>query len=152
MSVVSLTRLRLRSLRTYPAFMWHTLASVRQLKRADGFLDGMLASEGRRAFWTFTVWTDEAAMLAFRDSSAHRTAMPKLLEWCDEAAVARYEHAGDHVPDCTDALAHMRSGYRLSHVRFPSRDQAAGRLSSTLSTPRPGLPIRPQRQSKTRQR
>ncbi len=144
MPIVLITRLQLRSLRFYPVFMWHSMASVRQLKRSEGFLDGMLAQEGRRAFWTFSVWADDAAMRGFRDTAAHHTAMPKLLDWCDEASVTRFEQQTSDIPSCTEALSRMKSGFRPSKVRHPSIDHAMGRLPSSLSVPRPGLRLKPQ--------
>jgi hypothetical protein len=35
-----------------------------------------------------TVWLNRDAMAEFRRSGPHLKAMPKLLDWCDEAAVA----------------------------------------------------------------
>jgi len=54
--------------------------------------------EAHHTFWTRSLWTDEAAMKAFMVSGAHRTIMPKLLEWCDEASVARWTQASAQEP------------------------------------------------------
>lgn len=87
MTFISVTRLRVRSLFYVPQFVWRTLQSLRQTERAPGFMGGKVLREARNTFWTITAWEDAAAMNAFRTSGAHRTAMPKLLNWCDEASV-----------------------------------------------------------------
>lgn len=144
---VSLTRLRLRALRFYPPFIWHTMANVRQLTRSDGFLDGLLASEGGAAFWTITAWRDEEAMLAFRDTGAHRTAMAKLAHWCDEASVARFEQETSQLPTCAEAASYMKTKARLSKVRYPSMAQKTNNLGPTISVPRPGMRLCPRQYS-----
>lgn len=144
MPVLSLTRLRLRSVIYYPPFLWHTMASIRQLKRSDGFINGLLAQEDLRTYWTMSIWRDELTMRAFRDSFAHKIAMPKLSYWCDEASVTHFEHAGSDLPSGEQAVAHMRASARLSKVRNPSEDHAAGRISRHMRAPSPGLSLKPQ--------
>lgn len=68
--VVSVTRLRVRSWRHVPAFLWYTFASQRQVVRAAGFSGGRLLIDARRTFWTLTAWEDERAMKAFRGTGA----------------------------------------------------------------------------------
>ncbi len=120
MAFVSLTRLHLRSLRFFPAFLWHTLASTRQIKRAPGFLAGRLGSDSSLAFWTVTVWRDQAAMNAYRTSGPHQRAMPKLIGWCDEASIANWTQETPDVPGWTEAHRRMASEGRRSKVRYPS--------------------------------
>jgi hypothetical protein len=43
-----------------------------------------------RAFWTRTVWRDEAAMRSFMQSGVHRRILARLPEWCNEAAVVHW--------------------------------------------------------------
>jgi len=143
MAVVSLTRLRLRSWRFLPGFLLNSWASTRQLRRAPGFLGGLLATEGSLVFWTFTVWRDDNAIHAFREADAHRRAMPKLLEWCDEASVARFQQDGPDLPNCAVALTRMVSSGRISKVRYPSADHALGKIAPARREPQPGLRLRP---------
>jgi len=90
MVFVSVTRLRIRSIFFLPQFMWYAIRSLRQAQRSPGLVGGRLMREARNAFWTMTAWDADAAMNAFRTHGAHRDAMPKLLDWCDEAAVAHW--------------------------------------------------------------
>jgi len=141
MPSVSITRLRVRSWLDIPSFLWHAQASQRQLRRSAGFRRGALSPSLRRVFWTVSVWDDDAAMKRFRDTGAHRTAMPKLLDYCDEASVAHWMQDGDEVPDGTVMLERMQSIGRLSKVRHPSPGQQAGQTAPDGLEPRLGRPF-----------
>src|SRR5215475_11905556 len=65
MPSVSITRLRVRKWRYLPLFVVWAARSVRQAKRAPGNLGVGLLRYRRNAFWTKTVWEDDAAMRAF---------------------------------------------------------------------------------------
>jgi len=143
MTLVALTRLRIRSIRYLPGFYLNSWANARQLQATPGFLGGLLASEGSRAFWTFSLWIDEADMHIFRETDAHARAMPKLMEWCDEASVAHYFQDNSKLPSGAEALSNMVSHGRLSKVRHPSPDHALGRIASARREPKPGLQLRP---------
>ena len=111
-----------------PGFVWFTWRSVRQARRTAGNLGVAVRKAEGLAFWTVTVWQDEAAMRAFRDAQPHRDAMPRLLEWCDEASVAHWNQETPAVPDWTTAEERLADSGRLSKVHHPSTDQQAGRL------------------------
>jgi quinol monooxygenase YgiN len=124
---VSVTRLRLRSIRFLPAFFWHAEASTRQVRRSPGFAGGYLANQGGLTFWTVTLWADEAAMRAYRSTAAHRAAMPKLLRWCDEASVAHWrQEGGEEAPPPDTVRQRLGQEGRLSKVAHPSAAHAAG--------------------------
>jgi heme-degrading monooxygenase HmoA len=125
MVFISVTRLRVQAIRYLPSFVWRTLQSVRQTERAFGFLGGKLLRETRNAFWTVTAWEDEAVMNAFRTSGAHRRAMPKLLQWCDEAAVVHWTQETAELPAWREAHRRMVEEGRISKVNHPSSDQLA---------------------------
>lgn len=120
MPVVSVTRLRLRSWRYFPAFAPKALRSARQASAAEGFLDGCVLADRRLAFWTVTLWRDEASLRAYMASGAHRATMPDLARWCDEAAVARWTSEAEAVPPWAEVDAHLRREGRPSRVHHPS--------------------------------
>jgi hypothetical protein len=81
-------------------------------------------------FWTRTAWTDLAAMRAFMGSGAHRTVMPKLLDWCDEASLVHFENETGTIPDWGEAAIKVRDNGRPSRVRHPSTAHARGQTVS----------------------
>jgi hypothetical protein len=143
MPVLSVTRLRVRSWRYMPGFLLYTFQSRRQLRNSHGFLGGVLANSPGLAFWTTTAWLDEASMKRFRDTGWHKAAMPKLLEWCDEASLARWSQDGPELPDAAATLQRLQTAGRISKVRHPSAAHAAGGTVPDGRPPRPGLPIHP---------
>jgi len=128
MIFVSLTRLRIRSLRFVPLFMGYAFRSVRQVRKAQGFLGGAVLNDRNRAFWTMTAWDTMASMRQFMNSGPHKRAMPHLLNWCDEASVAHWEQDNSALPGWMDAASRMRKSGRPSKVRYPSADHAVLRF------------------------
>ena len=130
MALISVTRLRLRSWRFLPAFVWAAQRSSRQALRSAGNLGLVTRKTRGLAFWTLSVWNDEKAMAAFRAASPHREAMAKLAHWCDEAAVGHWQQEGSAMPDWNTAAAQLAAIGRLSRVHQPSHGQRAGRIST----------------------
>jgi hypothetical protein len=120
MPFVSITRLRLRSWRFLPGFLWYALRSRRQARSAAGNLAARTLREANHAFWTCTLWQDEAAMRAFMTSGAHRGAMSYLVEWCDEASVAHWHQDSPEPPGWPEVYRRMQSEGHRSKVRHPS--------------------------------
>jgi hypothetical protein len=65
---VLMTRLRVRSWRYVPFFFVQAFRSARQAKSAEGVLSVTVLREARNAFWTRTVWINEQAIGASRES------------------------------------------------------------------------------------
>jgi heme-degrading monooxygenase HmoA len=141
MCFVSVTRLRVRSARFMPFFALHTLGSLKQVKRAQGFRGGSLLPDRRWTFWTMTAWDSHDNMRQFMLNGPHRAAMPHLLDWCDEASVVHWEQPEDALPSWEEADKRMRESGRASKVRFPSPQHA----SLTYAAPRltRAAPIQP---------
>jgi heme-degrading monooxygenase HmoA len=141
--LASVTRLRVRSVKYLPAFLWETFLSQRQAARAPGFSGGRLLIDSGRTFWTLTVWENERAMKAFRGSSAHAKVMPSLVEWCDEAAYAHWTRPEADVPSWPEAYERLLGDARLSHVAHPSSNHDARHFAKPRLKPLLGLDLKP---------
>lgn len=120
MPFVAMTRLRVRSWRYLPSFLVWALRSALQARSAQGSLAVAVLAEARRTFWTRTVWADQASMRAYMVAGAHRRVMPRLLEWCDEAAVAHWTQEVAAPPPWQEAHRRMQLDGRPSKVNHPS--------------------------------
>jgi hypothetical protein len=132
MYFVSITRLRIRSLRFMPGFALQTLTSLRQVKQAAGFLGGSVLPDRQLTFWTMTVWRSGDDMRDYMRTGSHLKAMPKLLEWCDEASVVHWEQTEVLAPSWIIADRRMRAEGRPSKVRHPGPNHR----NMTFRTPR----------------
>ena len=70
-------------------------------------------------------------MRAFVLSGLHKRAMPKLMEWCDEAAVVHWDQSTAELPSWSEAHRRMVQEGRQSKVRYPSRPQTRQAHHST---------------------
>ena len=131
-SFVSLTRLRIRSVRFLPLFALHTFRSLRQVRSAPGFCVGAILADRERTFWTMTAWESREHMRAYMVAGPHARVMPSLLHWCDEASVAHWSQTDASLPSWSDADARMRTMGRPSKVLHPT----AAHASLSYRTPR----------------
>jgi len=58
-------------------------------------------------------------------SGSHRRAMPKLMEFCDEASVGRWNQDDDTPPMWGDVHRRMQDQGRPSKVKYPSAAHVA---------------------------
>ena len=149
MIFVSATRLHLLTKLRFLSFTYHTLGSALQAKRSAGFLGGFLGGDAQGGAWTVTTWASEADMRAFRNSGAHKTAMPKLLKLCDEASFTHWTAETPGVPTVEEAYERLKSGGHLSKVNRPSAAHTAGRTVSE-GVPRVGLNLKARRNSRVK--
>jgi hypothetical protein len=143
MPFVSVTRLRPRRLRYAPGLVVHSLRIAREVRRSAGFLGGYLAIGKGLSFWTVSVWEGAAALVAFRNSGAHRAAMPNLIRICDEASYAHWDQSAGPPPTPAEAALRLASAGKLSQVRHPSADQIVGRTWPDGLPPTPRVRLDP---------
>ena len=124
MIFVSLTRLRIRSIRLLPFFGLYAFRVVSQVKKAPGFQMGAFLTDRSWTFWTMTGWDTQESMRQFMTTGAHQKAMPRLLHWCDEASVAHWTQPDASLPSWTEADKRMRETGRISKVLHPSPQHA----------------------------
>jgi len=91
-----------------------------QAKKAAGNLGIALLTDAKLTFWTKSAWTDQAAMRAFMLSGPHRTAMPVLMEICDEASLVDWTQESAALPDWKEAHRRLVAEGRRSKVRHPT--------------------------------
>ncbi|HTH98296.1 MAG TPA: DUF3291 domain-containing protein [Stellaceae bacterium] len=143
MPLVSVTRLRVRSIRFLPAFALHFLRARRQILSAPGFIEGAVLPDRAWTFWTLTAWDGQESMRGYMTSGAHMTVMPRLLDWCDEASVVHWDREEAGLPSWKEACTRMRRDGRPSSVRNPSPRHAG------LNFPQPrailAAPLQPRR-------
>jgi quinol monooxygenase YgiN len=142
MPVISITRLRVRSWRFLPAFLFAALRIVKQARGADGNMGVSVLRDRRKAFWTSTAWESEAAMKAFMLANPHGPVMRKLLEWCDEAALAHWTQESAELPSWTEAHRQLLRYGRTSKVNHPSDAQKGFRIDEPREDSSSGLRLR----------
>jgi heme-degrading monooxygenase HmoA len=143
MIFISITRLRIRSVRFMPYFALYTWRALRQVRSSPGFLRGGLLPDHSNTFWTMTAWDSAESMRSYMISGSHKAAMPKLLHWCDEASVVHWEQDEDTLPTWPEADRRMRSEGRVSKVLNPSPDHAGLKYRAPRNIA--GAPINPKR-------
>jgi hypothetical protein len=132
MVFVSVTRLRLRSAFYLLPFIWRSYWSAKQIKKAQGFIKGKTLMDRKLSFWTLSLWFDEADMREYRNSGAHKKAMPQLQHWCSEASVVNWQQENDTFPGWEECYRRMTEAGRASKVKRPSPEHA----SLGIPTPR----------------
>ena len=125
MPVLSITRLRVRSRRFLPLFLFRTLQSAVQAVRAEGNLAVALLRDRDDTFWTATSWAQESAITAFRHARPHGTVLRRLPEWCNEAALVRWTQEHAALPSWPAAHAKLQQDGRPSKVHHPSAAHTA---------------------------
>lgn len=67
-----------------------------------------------------TAWDSQESMRNYMTNGSHKSAMPHLMHWCDEASVVHWEQESLALPNWSEADKRMRQDGRVSKVRFPS--------------------------------
>jgi heme-degrading monooxygenase HmoA len=117
-----------------PAFNFAAVRVGKQAAEADGCLSAKVFRDRRNAFWTSTCWESDAAMKTFMLGGTHGEVMRKLLEWCDEAAVAHWTQEDAELPSWGEAHRRMLRHGRASKVNHPSDAQKAFRIDEPDET------------------
>jgi heme-degrading monooxygenase HmoA len=142
MPVISITRLRVRSWRFAPAFLIAAFRIAIQARNAEGSLGVKIFRDERNTFWTCTCWGSEASMKAFMHAKPHGPAMRKLLEWCDEAALAHWTQDAADMSSWADAHGRLLGEGRTPKVNHPSEAHKAFRIDAPGRTTRGELRLK----------
>lgn len=129
MPIVSVTRLRLRSILFLLPFAFRASASTRQALSTHGCKGARTRKTRGLAFWTLTLWDDENSMRSFVTGPPHRNVVPRLFRWCDEAAVAHWAQDDEGMPDWSVATRVLLQSGRLLRVERPSDAHKRGEVN-----------------------
>jgi len=124
MIFVSATRLSLRSIFFLPGFLRANEAAVKELVQTKGFIQGTELTDKGLVFWTITMWDADTDMKSFRNGEAHRKAMQKLPDWCNEASYTHWLQEETTLPDWKTIHEKMITDGKLTKVRKPSARQS----------------------------
>jgi len=78
--------------------------------------------DAHRTFWTISLWSDHASMLAFRNGGSHAKAMPKLAGWAEHTRVANWEQDETSLPDWETLYGRLSEKGRPSRLLHPDSD------------------------------
>jgi hypothetical protein len=102
MSVIVVTRLRLKDPAFFDEFFASAVAVVEQAQGTEGNLGADVLAEANNTYWTRTAWQGRAAMDSFVGAEPHLSTMDRIDDWCDEATFADWEQPSADAPDWQD--------------------------------------------------
>jgi hypothetical protein len=146
MTFISVTRLHLRSPLYLPAFLWNTFLSTWQVINTPGFKGGKLLADANQTYWTMTAWDEQAAMKIYRNRGTHRSVMPKIQDWCDEASFVHWQQEDSNLPDWIEVYNRMMQEGFSTKLSKPS----SAHLERNIQQPRYsklGLILHPRKKS-----
>ena len=91
MSVIVVTRLRLRDPAFFDEFFASAVAVVEQAQGSAGNLSAEVLADANNTYWTRTAWQGRAEMDSFVGAEPHLTTMGRIDDWCDEATFVDWE-------------------------------------------------------------
>ncbi len=131
MSVVAVTRLRLRDPALLDEFFQSAVALLEQAKSSPGILGADAMAEANNTWWTCTVWDGRTSMGTFVNTDPHHSTMSRLDDWCDEATFADWDEDGAAVPDWQTCYQHLVKDGQVATLTHASAANA------TLDFPAP---------------
>jgi hypothetical protein len=119
-SVIVVTRLRLKDPALFDEFFAGAVAATEQAQNSGGNLGADVLAEANNTYWTRTAWRERGAMHAYVGSEPHRSIMRRLDEWCDEATFVDWEQAGADLPDWQASYGHLVADGQAASLTQPS--------------------------------
>jgi len=93
------TYLPVKHYRTVPSVAKYSYKVEKQLIETQGLIGYSMGSKPwTKQFWTLSVWEDEAALVAFALSGAHKDTMPSLHKDMGATKFIRWKVLGTDVP------------------------------------------------------
>jgi hypothetical protein len=146
MTVLSMTRLQLKSIGLLPEFLIWNERLVKQLRVANGFIKGKTLGDERLGMWTAVLWNNEADMRAYFTSGTHGGLMPKLDYFSCASVTAHIPYDLAALPPWDFVHEKLSSIGRFSAVLRAPTDDHRNRI---IAKPKMRLLTRPLKPKKT---
>ncbi|GAA5093822.1 hypothetical protein [Nocardia iowensis] len=109
------SRLEVKSLPHAPGFLIAALTLWRQARRSPGVLGVSLKAEmWKGTFWTYSAWTDKAAIYAYAGAEPHRSTVERKRKVMREATFVFFDAPVDELPMPWDEIRRRISRQRAS--------------------------------------
>lgn len=112
---VSVTRLRLKGKRKLPVFVWHTVKSISQSRKAEGLLYSSFTKEGWDTYWTLTIWENKNSMKEYRNKGSHLKAMKVSRNIADDLESINWE--SDNKPSWDECKERLNNKFGRKQIK-----------------------------------
>ncbi|WP_218002609.1 hypothetical protein [Nocardia brevicatena] len=93
------SRLEVKSLLHAPGFLISSLILLRQARRSPGILGVALKAEMLKGtFWTYSAWTDRAAIYAYASAEPHKSTITRKRKVMREATFTFFTAPAEELP------------------------------------------------------
>jgi heme-degrading monooxygenase HmoA len=120
MSVIVVTRLRLRDPKYFDDFFAAAVAVTEQAKNSHGNQGADVLADANSVFWTATAWDNRDSMHAFVEKEPHLETMARIDEWCDEATFVDWEQDSAGLPDWQLGFSRIVSDGQVASLSHPT--------------------------------
>jgi quinol monooxygenase YgiN len=135
MSIVVVTRLRLRDHGLLDDFFGVAVALLEQAKAADGILGADALADANDVWWTVSAWRDRGAIEGYVRTDPHGAASQRIGEFCDEATFVDWEQEGSALPDWQTSHRHIVAGGQVATLPHPSAANATREFPPPVEPP-----------------
>ncbi|MFF2549866.1 hypothetical protein ACFVUS_02655 [Nocardia sp. NPDC058058] len=99
------SRLQVKSLRDVPGFLIASMALWRQARRSPGAVGVALDAElFKGTFWTYSAWTDKAAIYAYAGAEPHKSTIERKRKVMKEATFTFFSAPAAELPMSWDEV------------------------------------------------
>jgi hypothetical protein len=120
MSVIVVTRLRLRDPAFFDEFFAAAVAVTEQAQNSAGNLGADVLAEANNTYWTRTAWEGREQIDAFVGREPHLSTMGRIGGWCDEATFTDWEQPDPGLPDWQASYRRLVAEGQVASLAYPS--------------------------------
>ena len=122
MSVLSITRLRLKSYGYLAQFLIHNEKIFQQIRKSEGFIRGKEVTAFDLSMWTCTLWKSDGLLRSFYLNGAHQKAMLNIDRWSSEAATFHQDIDSFDLPSCRRMIDLLEKNGHFTKLTDPSEN------------------------------